>query len=179
MTVTTNPTVTGKETASQSEVDLKAPIASPTFTGIVTTAGQVAFPAVQAPSADANTLDDYQEGVVTGTLSGATTATYTTNTGTYTKVGRRVSFNLQMNIALVGDGSTTVIVTDLPAASAGAKAIGVSFFASSATAVTSIGGFLSGSNITLYSTTAAQVTMATNAIFQNGANVVISGTYDV
>jgi hypothetical protein len=78
----------------------RAPTASPTFTGIVTTAGQVAFPASQNPSTDPNTLDDYEEGTWTPTFTFATpgdlSVAYATRTGTYTKVGRQVTITFVM-----------------------------------------------------------------------------------
>ncbi len=54
------------------EIELRAPKASPTFTGIVTaptinlTGGQIAFPAAAVPSGDPNTIDDYEEGTFGG-----------------------------------------------------------------------------------------------------------------
>lgn len=57
----------------------------------------VTFPATQSASTDANCLDDYEEGTWTPVISGNPTAgaaTYTTQNGTYTKVGRTVSFSL-------------------------------------------------------------------------------------
>ncbi len=58
------------------------------------TTGQIPFPATQAPSADANTLDDYEEGTWTPAISFATNGnlavTYSSQTGTYTKIGRTV-----------------------------------------------------------------------------------------
>jgi hypothetical protein len=54
--------------------------------------GGIRFPAVQVASSDANTLDDYEEGVFTPTLggSGGTTVapTYQVQSGWYIKVGR-------------------------------------------------------------------------------------------
>lgn len=54
--------------------------------------GQVAFPATQNPSSDANTLDDYEEGTWTPVLTFATpgnlSVAYTLQSGFYTKVGR-------------------------------------------------------------------------------------------
>lgn len=66
-----------------------------TFSGLMSlTGGQLKFPAVQVPSADANTLDDYEESTWTPVLTFATpgdlSVTYTTQTGTYTKIGNRV-----------------------------------------------------------------------------------------
>lgn len=59
------------------------------------TGGQIAFPATAVPSADANTLDDYEEGTYTATLtcgtSGTITLTSTRDLLAYTKIGRSVS----------------------------------------------------------------------------------------
>jgi hypothetical protein len=72
------------------------------------TVGQVRFPASQSASADANTLDDYEEGTFTPTLTfgGASVGmTYTTQVGAYTKIGNRVFFDL--NVVLTNKGSST------------------------------------------------------------------------
>lgn len=56
-------------------------------------AGQIKFPATQNASADANTLDDYEEGTFSPTVYGTTaggTGTYTTQSGRYIKVGKLV-----------------------------------------------------------------------------------------
>lgn len=57
--------------------------------------GQVKFPAAQNASADANTLDDYEEGTWTPTITfqtaGDLNVVYSFNTGTYTKIGRLVT----------------------------------------------------------------------------------------
>jgi hypothetical protein len=61
------------------------------------TSDGLTFPATQVASADANTLDDYEEGTWTATIVGTTTAgtaTYAAQTGNYTKVGRAVSIVL-------------------------------------------------------------------------------------
>lgn len=54
----------------------------------------LAFPATQVPVADANTLDDYEEGSWTPVLTFATpgnlSVTYSTQVGRYTKIGNRV-----------------------------------------------------------------------------------------
>lgn len=65
---------------------------SPTFTAVTLSNGQVVFPAVQAASADANTLDDYEEGTWTPVFTFATpgnlSIVYATQIGTYVKVGQ-------------------------------------------------------------------------------------------
>jgi hypothetical protein len=63
------------------------------------TANGIKFPGTQVSSADANTLDDYEEGTWTPTVRGSSTAgTYTPSTvvGTYTKVGRLVTLQFRI-----------------------------------------------------------------------------------
>mgnify|MGYP001580414305 CR=1 FL=1 len=55
--------------------------------------GQIAFPATQAASSGANTLDDYEEGTWTPVIGGAggtSGQTYAVQTGTYIKTGKQV-----------------------------------------------------------------------------------------
>ena len=57
------------------------------------TAGNIVFPAVQNPSTNANTLDDYEEGVWTPGISQTGTIYFTPSTvvsGTYQKIGNHV-----------------------------------------------------------------------------------------
>jgi hypothetical protein len=60
--------------------------------------GQIKFPATQNASANANTLDDYEEGTWTPTLTFATpgnlSVSYSVRGGHYTKVGRLVTCEL-------------------------------------------------------------------------------------
>jgi hypothetical protein len=68
--------------------------AQATIPTINLTGGQITFPATQSASADANTLDDYEEGTFTPTVFGGTTAgttIYGSVWGYYTKVGRQVT----------------------------------------------------------------------------------------
>ena len=59
---------------------------------VLFSAGQLGFPATQNPSADANTLDDYEEGTYTATvicsLSGSYVLNSSEDTLAYTKIGR-------------------------------------------------------------------------------------------
>ena len=71
----------------------------------------ISFPATQSAQSDANTLDDYEEGTWTPALvaiGGAFSSnpTYSTQTGTYTKIGRFVYCNFR--ISLSNKGTTTV-----------------------------------------------------------------------
>jgi hypothetical protein len=62
---------------------------------VTTFGGNITFPATAVPSANANTLDDYEEGTFTPTLTfqtpGDLSITYAQQLGTYTKVGRLVT----------------------------------------------------------------------------------------
>ena len=91
---------------------------APTLTGQATiptvnlTGGQIAFPATAVPSADANTLDDYEEGTWTPVVVGATTAgtgTYTAQVGYYTKIGNIVYIQAYVGItAHTGAGNMSI-----------------------------------------------------------------------
>jgi hypothetical protein len=76
-----------------------------------TSGAGITFPASQSASSDANTLDDYEEGTTSGTLtanSGAfTTASYT---GRYRKVGSLVHFAFEATITTLGTGNLGFLI---------------------------------------------------------------------
>ena len=83
-------------------------------TGLVTLAsGQIAFPATQNASSNANTLDDYEEGTWTATYSGIS-ITYAANTGRYTKVGNLVTAYVYINIGSQTTGTGEITILGLP-----------------------------------------------------------------
>jgi hypothetical protein len=92
-------------------------LVTPTVTGLLTVSGgHIAFPATQVPSANANTLDDYEEGTFTPTIAGTTTAgtgTYTTQDGQYIKVGRVVTFRAHV-VWTAHTGTGNILVGGLP-----------------------------------------------------------------
>jgi hypothetical protein len=72
--------------------------------------GGITFPATQSASADANTLDDYEEGTWTPTQANFTVSGTSTLTGTYTKIGRVVYFNLSFaNTGTIAFGVSCLI----------------------------------------------------------------------
>lgn len=77
--------------------------------GISVIGGQIAFPAVQVPSAGANVLDDYEESQAYQPAltfgGGSTGLTYTNQSGTYTKIGDRIS--VDGLITVNSNGSST------------------------------------------------------------------------
>jgi hypothetical protein len=83
---------------------------------VVTTKG-INFPDAAVASADANTLDDYEEGTWTPVLggSGGTSGqTYTLQEGTYTKVGNLVTFTGRFSLSAKGTITSTVQIQGLP-----------------------------------------------------------------
>jgi hypothetical protein len=77
--------------------------------------GQVKFPATNVPSTDANTLDDYQEGTWTPTLTMASgSCTLTTAVGSYTKIGNRVQLEATVVVNTVSTPSGALTLGGLP-----------------------------------------------------------------
>ena len=82
-------------------------------TGVFTlTGGQIAFPATQSASADANTLDDYEEGTWTPTLEDTSYdsgegQTYALQAGAYTKIGRIVFIEGRIQMSDLGTLTTS------------------------------------------------------------------------
>jgi hypothetical protein len=129
----------------------------------------VTFPATQVASSDANCLDDYEEGTFTPTVGG--TATYTAQTGTYTKVGRLVTASFDITILLRGTGDSFA-VGGLPfAASANVgAAVAVSYFSGLATSSASIYGYVNTSAM------AFNLIAAGGGTSPSGAVVITDGT---
>ena len=81
--------------------------------------GNIAFPAVQVPSADVNTLDDYEEGSWTPTITFAVpsglSVAYGDRNGQYVKIGKLVSLSFIVTAIITKGGSTGDLqVTGLP-----------------------------------------------------------------
>lgn len=81
------------------------------------TAGQIKFPAAQNASADANTLDDYEEGSWTPILGGSTgtgTQTYSIQVGRYVKTGKMVWVQWYVQLSSLGVVSGNAELQGLP-----------------------------------------------------------------
>ena len=80
----------------------------------------ITFPATQSASSDANTLDDYEEGTFTPTLTfGGTTGSgtgisYSQQLGSYIKVGRMVYLNCRIGLSSKGSSTGNARLTGLP-----------------------------------------------------------------
>lgn len=82
--------------------------------------GRLTFPATQNPSADVNTLDDYEEGtwtpVVADAAAAGNTGTADVAAGLYTKIGRLVHATIRLeNISTIGmTGGNDFYIRGLP-----------------------------------------------------------------
>lgn len=127
----------------------------------------ITFPAIQANSSDANTLDDYEEGTWTPTQgAGLTVVGAFSSTGTYTKVGRQVTVHGRVS------GATSVAVT-----AAGAVCAGLPFaVAGDPYAVGSMTN--NSTNVSVISWVVASTIYAGTAITAT-SNIYFSLTYNV
>ena len=156
-------------------------LATPTVTGALTLgAGQIVFPAVQSASAGVNTLDDYEEGTWTPSLGGTTT--YTTQIGTYTKIGRAVYVHLLLTINTIGSGSTGTI-SGLPFTNGVSEApVFIGAYSSLANSVTALFGRVNSGTTTMTLTgpaAAATANTGVTAIFGNSTTLSLSTFYFV
>lgn len=108
--------------------------AAPTFNGVLNalldisgaSAGQIKFPAAQNPSANANTLDDYEEGVWTPVIGGAggtSGQTYSMQAGYYVKIGRVVHVWWEANLSAKGTITGGVQIQGLPFAATSGRSV--------------------------------------------------------
>jgi len=124
-------------------------------------------------------LADYEEGTWTPSVGG--TATYTAQTGKYTRVGRLVTVIGHIQINVLGTGSTTTL-SGLPFNNSDLTPISVGYWSGLAVNVIYISGYIgaAGSIILFVSGTTSSGT-ANNAIalFGNSADIYFSATYVV
>jgi hypothetical protein len=155
-----------------------------TFSGIISaTGGAVKFPATQVPDADANTLDDYEEGTFTPGVSfgnGTTGITYGTQDGKYRKIGSCVLFKLYVVLTSKGSSTGAARATGLPFTSGSGESSVATY--GSITNTGMIAGYVEdGGTVVRFqqiSTAGAQTNM-TDADFTNTSEFHIAGWYDV
>jgi len=84
--------------------------------GILQLTSGITFPATAVAASDPNTLDDYEEGTWTPTISNTGyTYTYSNQTGTYTKVGRTVTLSWRVVVtARSGSASGGLPIVSIP-----------------------------------------------------------------
>jgi hypothetical protein len=133
--------------------------------------GQIKFPAVQVASSNANTLDDYEEGTYTPTVTSGTGSITSYNVyGRYTKIGRVVHVQTEIDITNAGTGGSTLnfTVPFTSAASPFGTLVGLEVNVTGA----AVAGYFSASNVL------GQVFLATGGSpVTTGRRYFISGTY--
>lgn len=146
--------------------------------------GNLTFPAVQVPSADPNTLDDYEEGTFTPGISfggGSTGITYSVQQGSYTKIGRVVTFRGRITMTALGSSTGFARITGLPFVS-GVVVSPISIITNSMTGLSGrLGGLTEGGYDTLelsHNTAAGDVAI-THAVFTGTTSIWFSGQYEV
>jgi len=144
--------------------------------------GQIKFPAVQNPSTDVNTLDDYEEGVFTPTLrfgGNSVGMTYSLQTGFYTKVGRLVTFSIELGLSAKGSSTGTATLGGLPFTGFNNPAVAVGRLSNiTFTGQVCASCLSSGTTIDLRNTTEAGAdSVMTDANFNNVSLIIVSGHF--
>jgi len=145
-------------------------------------AAGIKFPATQVASADANTLDDYEEGTWTPAFAfggNSVGATYSSQTGRYTKIGNTVVISAILGLTAKGSSTGNVTITGLPftAENYGAVKIG-QFYAFTYTSGNQIYAYTGGSFITIQVTTpAGGLANMDNTSITNTTQIIFSATY--
>jgi hypothetical protein len=121
-------------------------------------------------------LADYEEGTWTPSIGG--NATYTAQSGQYTKIGRLVTFfgDLTINVQGTGDAGT---ISGLPFTVPGNNPVYVGYFAGVGALVSSISPFTGATSINLYGVTAAASTSSGLNLMTSGARLMFQGSYEV
>lgn len=149
----------------------------------------IKFPATQESSADANILDDYEEGSWTPVFTADTPptgVTYSSRVGTYTKIGNLVYVRCTILLSSKGTGgSGTVYITGLPFNAAGLAGyayqnLGGLCYPQSGDTFTAIYGAVydSGAQIVTHSAPGATSTIAWSS-YGNSSKISFSGSYRI
>ena len=157
-------------------------------TGVPSSGTGITFPATQSASADANTLDDYEEGTWTPIFAGSTTAgscTYSTGAtnASYIKIGQLVYTTFSIVATSTHSGTGSLLLNGLPfgmgltSGWGGSPSIG--YFGSVGVSITYISGYAAGgtTGFLIQYTTAAQTTSTNAAISLVQNNTHLIGTF--
>jgi len=145
-----------------------------------TSGSGITFPATQSASTNVNTLDDYEEGTWTPSLGG--NATYSFQSGQYTKIGNIVYIRCFLQVLLIGTGSTSTLsgLPFTPTSFTGYGQTGAVYYTGLATTPINVISIVDqgATNVYFPSTSAATASMTfASAIFGNSARVDFSLFY--
>jgi hypothetical protein len=142
----------------------------------------VEFPATQVPSANVNTLDDYEEGTWTPAITfggAAIGVTYDTGRtkGSFVKIGRTVFVNGRLVLTNKGSSTGAAVITGLTFSSSATtyalEVVSVGYYAN---ITTPTGGYISASSSDIV-LVASGATPMTNTDFQNTTDVMFLVIY--
>ena len=152
--------------------------------------GQIAFPATAVPSADANTLDDYEEGTFAVTLT-CGTGTITINTSfdtlSYVKIGSLFTLQGYITVSAIDTPTGALTINGMPFTSAnlgdasGRSAITVALLATSSdTGGAPMGTIAEGATIIVVREQTRSGTSSTVAGYiDTGSVIYVGGSYRV
>ena len=149
----------------------------------------VKFPAVQVPVADVNTLDDYEEGSWTPTITGSgggSGQVYSGQLGRYTKIGQHVYVIGRLMLSTLGTITTAARITGLPFTAQATVNLHppcvITYFGGLTTSVSSIAGIVMPNTtaIDLYYVAAAgstSVSAVVQGTLSNSTDLIFSAHY--
>jgi hypothetical protein len=156
------------------------------WVNLVTENGQIAFPATQNPSAGANVLDDYEEGVWTPdlTFGGLKVGlTYGFNGGGYVKIGKKVFFSCFFGLSAKGTSTGAASIVGLPFTINAKRQTATPFFANMAATIGDVHmvalAFESSASVRPFTNGAGTNVQLTDAAFTNTSQISVSGFYEV
>jgi hypothetical protein len=175
-------TIQEPATASNFTATLPATTGTLVVTGTTPTFNGITFPATAVPSADANTLDDYEEGTWTPTITASTGSitSYAANAGTYVKIGSLVMVGIEITLSNKGSIGSAIRIVDLPFTTSlnGFQGAGLAQANWSGLSGTLTGGFY-GNAIYLYNQAATGQTNLSGSNLTNSSELGLSITYRV
>jgi hypothetical protein len=120
-------TITPPATNTNRAITLPDAAGALVVSGTTPSLNGITFPATQVPSADANTLDDYEEGtwtpVYTGISGSIGSTAYSIQRGRYTKVGKVVFATAEIQLSNKGSWTSGVRFDGLPFTNIGATEV--------------------------------------------------------
>jgi len=149
-----------------------------------TSGSGITFPATFSDSTSVNTLDDYEEGTFTPTLTfggGSTGMTYDGNrrVGSYTKIGNKVFYFIHVELTNKGSSTGDAEITGVPFTATGVEAYvpAVAWINNMASITGPVIPRSAGAIIALFQTTSSTYAYINNNNFNNTTGIQISGMY--
>lgn len=160
-------------------------LAALTTSGVIRANANIKFPATQVPDGDANTLDDYEEGTFTPTLTfgGASTGNaYAVQAGRYEKIGRTVHIGIDILLSTKGSATGNALIAGLPFTPVTGFRWGaaVGFYELMSSISGTVMGYVNGAaSINLVNGSATTTASLTDANFNNNSRIMLALTYSV